>query len=130
MGKLLAQLFEITALFDMRLRPELVLLQKTMVTVEGVARRIDPQHDIWAAARPVVERWISRELSAPAKLQVFAKDALAAVRGFARLAEGVEKVVAPAPPSARVSVAGRWGLVISILALAMAAFALGAALNR
>ena len=52
MGRLLTQLFEITALFDMRLRPELVLLQKTMVTVEGVARRIDPGHDIWAAAEP------------------------------------------------------------------------------
>ncbi|MGI9169815.1 MAG: 2-polyprenylphenol 6-hydroxylase, partial [Caulobacteraceae bacterium] len=49
MGRLLAQLFDITALFDMRLRPELVLLQKTMVTVEGVARRIDPGHDLWAA---------------------------------------------------------------------------------
>ena len=56
MGQLLAQLFEITALFDMRLRPELVLLQKTIVTVEGVARRIDPKHDIWAAAEPVVRR--------------------------------------------------------------------------
>ena len=64
MGRLLTQLFGVTALFDMRLRPELVLLQKTMVTVEGVARRIDPGHDIWAAARPVVERWVRRS-SAP-----------------------------------------------------------------
>lgn len=63
MGRLLTQLFEVTAQFDMRLRPELVLLQKTMVTVEGVSRRIDPDHDIWAAARPVVERWIRREFS-------------------------------------------------------------------
>ncbi len=63
MGRLLTQLFEVTAQFDMRLRPELVLLQKTMVTVEGVARRIDPDHDIWTAARPVVERWIRREFS-------------------------------------------------------------------
>jgi ubiquinone biosynthesis protein len=62
MGRLLLQLFEITALFDMHLRPELVLLQKTMVQVEGVARGLDPKHDIWAAARPVVERWIRREL--------------------------------------------------------------------
>lgn len=61
MGRLLTQLFEVTAQFEMRLRPELVLLQKTMVTVEGVARRIDPGHDIWAAARPVVERWMRRE---------------------------------------------------------------------
>ena len=63
MGRLLTQLFEVTALFDMHLRPELVLLQKTMVTVEGVARRIDPDLDIWTAAEPVVQRWILRELS-------------------------------------------------------------------
>ncbi len=63
MGRLLTQLFEVTALFDMHLRPELVLLQKTMVTVEGVARRIDPELDIWNAAEPVVQRWILRELS-------------------------------------------------------------------
>jgi ubiquinone biosynthesis protein len=63
MGRLLTQLFEVTALFDMHLRPELVLLQKTMVTVEGVARRIDPDLDIWSAAEPVVQRWILRELS-------------------------------------------------------------------
>ena len=63
MNRLLTQLFEITGLFDMRLRPELVLLQKTMVTVEGVARRVDPGLDIWGAAEPVVRRWISRELS-------------------------------------------------------------------
>ncbi|MEL4419799.1 ubiquinone biosynthesis regulatory protein kinase UbiB, partial [Shewanella algae] len=60
MGRLLELLFEITAVFDMHLRPELVLLQKTMASVEGVARRIDPDHDIWTAAKPVVERWIAR----------------------------------------------------------------------
>jgi ubiquinone biosynthesis protein len=63
MGRLLTQLFEITAQFDMHLRPELVLLQKTMVSVEGVARRIYPDHNLWEAARPVVKDWISRELS-------------------------------------------------------------------
>ena len=79
--------FQITALFDMRLRPELVLLQKTMVTVEGVARRIDPEHDIWAAAEPVVARWIARELSPAARLRDFAREARAAVGALARLAE-------------------------------------------
>ena len=87
MGRLIAQLFEITALFDMRLRPELVLLQKTMVTVEGVARRIDPEHDIWGAAEPVVARWIARELSPVARLRDFARDARAVVSALARLAE-------------------------------------------
>jgi ubiquinone biosynthesis protein len=86
MGRLLAQLFEITALFDMRLRPELVLLQKTMVTVEGVARRIDPGHDIWTAAEPVVARWITRELSPVAQLAEAARDARGALAALARLA--------------------------------------------
>ncbi|GGL16712.1 2-polyprenylphenol 6-hydroxylase [Caulobacter rhizosphaerae] len=87
MGRLLAQLFEITALFDMALRPELVLLQKTMVTVEGVARRIDPTHDLWAAADPVVRRWIARELSPAAKVRDFADEAVRAIKALARLAE-------------------------------------------
>ena len=62
MSRLLLQLFDVTHMFGMHLRPELVLLQKTMVQVEGVARVLDPQHDMWAAARPIVERWVKREL--------------------------------------------------------------------
>src|SRR5262249_33322976 len=97
MGRLLAQLFEITALFDMRLRPELVLLQKTMVTVEGVARRIDPDHDIWAAAEPVVRRWMLRERGPAAQARRLAGDARAALAGLAR---GVERQALPAPEPA------------------------------
>jgi ubiquinone biosynthesis protein len=95
MGRLLAQLFEITALFDMRLRPELVLLQKTMVTVEGVARRIDPRHDIWAAAEPVVRRWILRELSPVAGARQLARDARTVVSALARMAEPAAEPSAP-----------------------------------
>ncbi|MBN4683690.1 ubiquinone biosynthesis protein UbiB, partial [Pandoraea nosoerga] len=80
MGRVLGQLFEITALFDMRLRPELVLLQKTMVTVEGVARRIDPAHDIWAAADPVVRRWIARELSPAGRVKALAEQGVRALQ--------------------------------------------------
>jgi ubiquinone biosynthesis protein len=87
MSRVLIQLFEITALYDMRLRPELVLLQKTMMTVEGVARRIDPEHDIWAAADPVVRRWMLRELSPAAQVRRFAGEAATALRNLASLAE-------------------------------------------
>lgn len=87
MSRVLTQLFEITALFDMRLRPELVLLQKTMMTVEGVARRIDPEHDIWAASDPVVRRWIARELSPATRLKRLAGEAETAVRNLVRLAQ-------------------------------------------
>jgi ubiquinone biosynthesis protein len=56
MAKLLAQLFDTTYRFDMQAQPQLVLLQKTMVVVEGVARSLDPNFDIWASSRPVVEK--------------------------------------------------------------------------
>lgn len=87
MSRVLAQLFEITALFDMRLRPELVLLQKTMMTVEGVARRIDPDHDIWAASEPVVRRWIARELSPVTQARRLGEEAATALRHLAKMAE-------------------------------------------
>ena len=87
MGVVLAQLFEITALFDMRLRPELVLLQKTMMVTEGVARRLDPDHDIWKAADPVVRRYILRELAPPARIRQLVEEGLRAVEGLVRRAE-------------------------------------------
>lgn len=127
MGRLLAQLFEITALFDMALRPELVLLQKTMVTVEGVARRIDPAHDLWAAADPVVRRWIGRELSPAAKVRDFAEEALRAVRALARLAE-----TPPAPAPAAAERQHTWPLLWFLVgaATAGAAFVTGLLLAR
>jgi len=95
MSRVLTQLFEITAIYDMHLRPELVLLQKTMMTVEGVGRRIYPDHDIWAAAEPVVRRWILRELSPAARVKRFADEAAEALRNIARMARSAE-----APPPA------------------------------
>ena len=68
MAKLLTLLFEITALFDMRTRPELVMLQKTMVVVEGVARRLDPRLNLWSTADPVVRGWIEENLGPIGKL--------------------------------------------------------------
>ncbi len=57
-GNLLAQLFEITEKFNMPTQTPLLLLQKTMVTVEGVARKLYPETNIWEISRPVLEEWI------------------------------------------------------------------------
>jgi len=57
-GNLLAQLFEITEKFNMATQPSLLLLQKTMVVVEGVARKIYPDTNIWEVSRPVLEGWL------------------------------------------------------------------------
>lgn len=61
-ARLLGQLFETTRRFDMQAQPQLVLLQKTMVVVEGVCRGLDPDFDIWQAARPVAEKWVSENI--------------------------------------------------------------------
>jgi len=75
MAKLLMLLFEITGLFDMRMRPELLLLQKTMVVVEGVARTLDPKLDMWSVSEPVVREWIERNLGPVGKLEDVAEGA-------------------------------------------------------
>ena len=62
MAKLLTLLFEVTELFDMETRPELVMLQKTMVVVEGVARTLNPRFNMWKASEPVVGAWIRDNL--------------------------------------------------------------------
>ena len=69
MAKLLTLLLEVTGLFDMQTRPELILLQKTMVVVEGVARGFDPKLDIWKVADPVVREWIERNLGPIGRVQ-------------------------------------------------------------
>jgi ubiquinone biosynthesis protein len=76
MAKLLMLLFEVTGLFDMRTRPELLLLQKTMVVVEGVARSLDPKLDMWTTAEPVVREWIERNLGPIGRLEGAAEGAL------------------------------------------------------
>jgi ubiquinone biosynthesis protein len=69
MARLLTLLFEVTGLFDMRTRPELLLLQKTMVVVEGVARSLDPKLDMWQTADPVVREWIERHLGPVGRIE-------------------------------------------------------------
>jgi len=69
MARLLQQLFDTTRRFDMQAQPQLVLMQKTMVVVEGVARGLDPGFDIWDASRPVVERWMIEQMGPEARLR-------------------------------------------------------------
>jgi ubiquinone biosynthesis protein len=82
MAKLFMLLFEITGLFDMRTRPELLLLQKTMVVVEGVARALDPKLNMWTVAEPVVREWIERNLGPVGRVEDAAEGALEVGRFF------------------------------------------------
>ena len=68
-GNLLAQLFEITEKFNMQTQTQLLLLQKTMVSVEGVARKINPEANIWEISKPILEDWIKSEKGPESKIR-------------------------------------------------------------
>jgi ubiquinone biosynthesis protein len=91
MAKLLSLLFEITALFDMRTRTELVLLQKTMVVVEGVARTLDPRLDMWSTAEPVVANWIKDKLGPAGMIEDAGRGLTAVGRFVNQLPEFIER---------------------------------------
>jgi len=123
MGRLLTQLFEVTALFEMALRPELILLQKTMVTVEGVARSIDPDHDIWSAAEPIVRRWMERELSPSNTARRAIAEVGAALHAVALLASQSGEAAETRPPSSQAPLqdTGPWlGFALGVLVAAAA----------
>ncbi|SFR33608.1 2-polyprenylphenol 6-hydroxylase [Litoreibacter janthinus] len=80
MGRLLAYLFEVTERFGMETRTELILLQRTMVVVEGVARTMHPQINIWQVAQPVVEDYIKQNIGPKA----FIRDLVSTVQVLGR----------------------------------------------
>ena len=63
------QLFEITKQFNMSLQPQLLLLQKTMIIVEGVARNLDPNINFWEVSKPEIEEWLKDELGIKNRLK-------------------------------------------------------------
>ncbi|MFZ1728009.1 MAG: 2-polyprenylphenol 6-hydroxylase [Albidovulum sp.] len=129
MAKLLAYLFEVTERFGMETRTELILLQRTMVVVEGVARSLSEHVNIWQVAGPVVETYIKQNIGPQALL----RDLFRTVRVLGRfgprlpqLAKGllIRQNEAPATPSRK----SHWisvGLVLFGAGLAAGAFVFG-----
>jgi ubiquinone biosynthesis protein len=91
MARLLTQLFEITAQFDMQTQPQLLLLQKTMVVVEGVARTLNPNLNMWVTAEPVVGGWIKRQLGPAGKLEEAAGSLGQLFTGFPGMLEDAKR---------------------------------------
>jgi ubiquinone biosynthesis protein len=67
-GKLLMQLFKITEDFGMETQPQLLLLQKTMIVVEGIGRSLNPKTNMWELAEPWIKKWALKNLTMEAKL--------------------------------------------------------------
>ncbi|HAM46325.1 MAG TPA: 2-polyprenylphenol 6-hydroxylase [Alphaproteobacteria bacterium] len=90
-GRLLAQLFRVTETFAMKTQPQLLLLQKTMVVVEGVARSLDPDVDFWAVSEPVIKQWMVNNLGPEARLAEAAEGAAALARALPNLPHWIER---------------------------------------
>ena len=90
MGRLLSYLFEVTERFGMETRTELILLQRTMVVVEGVARSLSPHINIWTVARPIVETYITENIGPRALLRDLANTARVVGRFGPRLPQLAE----------------------------------------
>jgi ubiquinone biosynthesis protein len=146
MAQLLGQLFQYTEVFDMQTRPELLLLQKTMVVVEGVGRRLNPELNMWVVAEPVVKDWLQTQFGPEAQFEAAAEGAVSvgkfvtdipkllgqaerAADAFSAVAEEglrldnytVERL---AEAQSRKNRSSRVGIWIAAIALAVIAFAL------
>jgi ubiquinone biosynthesis protein len=106
MARLLSYLFEVTERFGMETRTELILLQRTMVVVEGVSRTLHPHINIWEVAQPIVEDYIRRNVGPQALLRDLAATARVVARFGPRLPKLAEEALIrhsapPAPPPRR-----------------------------
>jgi ubiquinone biosynthesis protein len=137
LGRLLAQLFQVTEQFDMETQPQLLLLQKTMVVAEGVGRMLEPSVNMWTLARPLIEEWMRDNRGPEARLADAVRDAFEALERFPALLKNLERAagqisdgegLALHPDSlaviARKSAIELLGLPLWIIALALAAIAI------
>ncbi|WP_299296203.1 2-polyprenylphenol 6-hydroxylase [uncultured Tateyamaria sp.] len=120
MGRLLNYLFEVTERFGMETRTELILLQRTMVVVEGVARSLNPNINIWQVASPVVTDYIQKSIGPKAVITDLYKTARVLTRFGPRLPRLVEQALIaqsnPAPEKHRGF--WRWIILTGIIGLA------------
>src|SRR5580700_916145 len=91
-GTILLRLFEISRRFNMQVQPQLLLLQKTLLNVEGLGRELYPELDIWSTASPILREWMRERTSVRAlvhELRTRAPELIAAARGLPALLQGV-----------------------------------------
>jgi ubiquinone biosynthesis protein len=127
-ARLLGLLFQITERFEMEVQPQLLLLQKTMLVTEGVGRKLNPEVNMWALARPLIEDWMRRHRSPPARLfdaiHTLAETAERLPAILAALEAGIERRSRPAEEVRPERETALWPLWVAIAMLAVAVFVL------
>jgi len=92
-GRLLVQLFQITETFEMETQPQLLLLQKTMVTAEGVAQSLNKNVNFWEVAHPTVEAWMRENMGPEAKAAQIVNDGLTFARKLPHLVSKTDRLL-------------------------------------
>jgi len=137
-GRLVVTLFQTASRFDMEVQPQLVLLQKTLLNIEGLGRQIYPELDLWETAAPFMEKWMADRLGIKGVLRQFRHDmpfwlnqlpdlphlaieALHEMKGLGRHVENQTKIMSRLEhelvSQTRKNRAARWGGIALLLAL-------------
>jgi ubiquinone biosynthesis protein len=99
LGKVLLQLFRASRRFNVEIQPQLVLLQKTLLNIEGLGRQLDPELDLWVTAKPFLERWMDQQIGLPALRRRLLAEAPYIVAALPELPRLLHRRLS-APPSA------------------------------
>ena len=99
LGKVLLQLFRASRRFNVEIQPQLVLLQKTLLNVEGLGRQLDPDLDLWVTAKPFLERWMEDRIGLRALQRRFFAEAASLVETLPELPRLLHQRLS-APPAA------------------------------
>ena len=124
-GKVLLRLFQTSRRFNVEIQPQLVMLQKTLLNIEGLGRQLDPNLDLWKTAKPFLERWMSEQLGWRGVLKGVQQEAPQWARTLPQLPRLVHQALAR-PPRADLEVQlealvraqrqqNRWLLIIALL---------------
>ncbi len=99
LGQVLLRLFQTSRRFNVEVQPQLVLLQKTLLNVEGLGRDLDPELDLWSTARPFLERWMDVQVGWPGFVEQLKREAPRYVHLLPQLPRLLHAALQPPPTS-------------------------------
>jgi ubiquinone biosynthesis protein len=131
-GKVLLRLFQTSRRFNVEIQPQLVMLQKTLLNIEGLGRQLDPELDLWTTAKPFLERWMNEQVGWRGLIKTFKQEAPYLARSLPQLPRLVHQSLAQGPKAdlqphlvqliAAQKLQNRW---LAIIALLLACIAVG-----
>jgi ubiquinone biosynthesis protein len=131
-GKLLLRLFEVSRRFRMEIQPQLVLLQKTLLQVEGLGRQLDPDLDLRRAAQPILERWVNEQVGLRGLLRQLRDEAPLWARTLPQVPRLLHRILADDAPRRIESAIDRLeatqrrqSVVLAIIAIALVGLIVG-----